>query len=48
VEKAKRADQGAITYAKKKLVQTQQYQNATEERKQQLIEESVHRVMLRR
>jgi len=48
VEKAKRADQGAITYAKKKLVQTQEYRDATEERKQQLIDASAHKVMLRR
>jgi hypothetical protein len=48
VEKAKAADQGAVTYAKKKLTQSQEYQDASDERKAQLVEESAANVRFRR
>lgn len=48
VEKAKRADQGAITYAKSKLMATNAYQRASESVKKAMDEESARKVKAKR
>jgi hypothetical protein len=48
VEKAKAADQGAITYAKKKLVATEVYIQATAEEKKAMVEKSASEVQVKR
>jgi hypothetical protein len=48
VEKAKAADQGAITYAKKKLVKSDEYQAASESEKEGLVRKSANEVILKR
>jgi hypothetical protein len=48
IEKAKAADQGAITYAKKKLVQSAQYQAADKNKQDEMIRESAAEVSLKR
>jgi hypothetical protein len=48
VEKAKAADQGAITYAKKKLVATEAYVQATAEEKKAMVEKSAQYVQVKR
>ena len=48
VEKAKAADQGAITYAKRKLVKTLEYTQASSTNQAQLVQQSAAEVILKR
>jgi hypothetical protein len=48
VEKAKAADQGAITYAKKKLLATEAYIQAAAEEKKAMIKKSALEVQVKR
>jgi hypothetical protein len=48
IEKAKAADQGAITYAKKKLVQSAQYQAAEKNKQDEMIKQSATEVLMKR
>jgi hypothetical protein len=48
VEKAKQADQGAITYAKKRLLKSEAYIQASDDKKAQLVKDSEAEVRLKR
>jgi hypothetical protein len=48
VEKAKAADQSAITVAKRKLVKSQEYINASEEMQREMVKNSAKGVQLKR
>lgn len=48
VAKAKAADQGAITYAKKKLTQTLEYTQASDSRKAELVRQNANDIILKR
>lgn len=48
IEKAKAADQGAITYAKKKLVNTEEFQNASVDEQATMIKSSAAEVIVKR
>jgi hypothetical protein len=47
VEKAKAADQGAITYSKKKLIKSERYLQASESKKAALVQENIKQVTLK-
>lgn len=48
VEKAKAADQGAITYAKRKLLRSAEFATASEAGKEDMIRDSAASVILKR
>jgi hypothetical protein len=48
IEKAKAADQGAITVAKRKVVSSAAYKSASPSRQQEMVQESAASVKLRR
>jgi hypothetical protein len=48
VEKAKQADQGAVTYAKKLLLRSAAYKQATDANKEQMVKDSEAMVHLKR
>jgi hypothetical protein len=48
IEKAKAADQGAVTYAKSKLVKSEQYLNASADLRAGLVQDCEAKIRLRR